>query len=111
VIEPETVEEQPQPVVTPPKRSIKERQEYVSKYEKFAEGGVSPQESAARRRRQKDEDGKRLNTAELLKELEYEIKPEYTPEELAEIEAMNQPDDWYDEEIDFDAFDEYYDEE
>lgn len=111
VIEPETAEEQPQPVVTPPKRSIKERQEYVSKYEKFAEGGVSPQESAARRRRQKDEDGKRLNTAELLKELEYEIKPEYTPEELAEIEAMNQPDDWYDEEIDFDAFDEYYDEE
>lgn len=111
VIEPETVEEQPQPVVTPPKRSIKERQEYVSKYEKFAEGGVSPQESATRRRRQKDEDGKRLNTAELLKELEYEIKPEYTPEELAEIEAMNQPDDWYDEEIDFDAFDEYYDEE
>ena len=111
VIEPETVEEQPQPVVTPPKRSIKERQEYVSKYEKFAEGGVSPQESATRRRRQKDEDAKRLNTAELLKELEYEIKPEYTPEELAEIEAMNQPDDWYDEEIDFDAFDEYYDEE
>lgn len=111
VIEPETAEELPQPVVTPPKRSIKERQEYVSKYEKFAEGGVSPQESAARRRRQKDEDGKRLNTAELLKELEYEIKPEYTPEELAEIEAMNQPDDWYDEEIDFDAFDEYYDEE
>lgn len=111
VIEPETVEEQPQPVVTPPKRSIKERQEYVSKYEKFAEGGVSFQESATRRRRQKDEDGKRLNTAELLKELEYEIKPEYTPEELAEIEAMNQPDDWYDEEIDFDAFDEYYDEE
>ncbi len=107
----ETVEDQPQPVVAPPKRSIKERQEYVSKYEKFAEGGTTAQESASRRRRQKDDEGKRINTAELLKELEYEIKPEYTPEELAEIEAMNEADEWYDQEIDFDAFDEYYDEE
>ena len=93
------------------KKSIRERQEYVSKYEKYAVGGPTVQDSSARRRRIKDEEGKRLNTAELLKELEYEIKPEYTPDELAEIEAMNEADDWYDEDIDFDAFDEYYDEE
>lgn len=101
------------PQVTPAKKpTIRERQEYVSKYEKFAEGGAVSQEPSARRKRKPTEDeGKRLNTAELLRELDYEIKPEYTPEELAEIEAASQTDEWYDEDIDYDEFDEYYDEE
>ncbi len=110
--EPEVVKEEEKEPKVVKRPTIRERQEYVSKYEKYAEGGPVAQEQTGRRkRRYGDDEGKRINTAELLKELEYEIVPEYTEEELAEIEAASQTDEWYDEDIDFDQFDEYYDEE
>ena len=44
--------------------------------------------------------------------MEYEIVPEYTEEQLEEIEAMTEEleSEWYDEDIDFDEYDKYYDE-
>ncbi len=48
----------------------------------------------------------------MLEEMEYEIVPEYTEEQLKEIEAITETNEseWYDEDIDFDEYDSYYDE-
>ena len=47
---------------------------------------------------------------EELRNQEYQIKPEYTEEEL---EDFNNDDEehWYDEDIDYDDYDDYYDDE
>lgn len=103
----ETVEE-----VTPKvKKPIKVRHDYVSRFEEIASGKKTGDQSFANRRRKKDDGEKRVNTAELLKELDYEIEPEYSPEELAEIEAQQAREEaeLWDDDIDYDQFDEYYD--
>ena len=44
--------------------------------------------------------------------LEYEFKPIYTEEELAEIERQEEEErenDWINNDIDFDEYDKYYD--
>ncbi|WZU00022.1 hypothetical protein MGH68_10260 [Erysipelothrix sp. D19-032] len=73
------------------------------------------EEQQVRRRkpRRDKEEEKPVNTAELLKEMEYEIVPEYTKEELEEINRQKEVEDnsWYEDEIDFDEFDNYYDQE
>jgi len=49
----------------------------------------------------------------MLKDREYEIRPEYSEEELAEIEEL-EAEEWdsqYDDDIDYDEYDKYYDEE
>lgn len=88
------------------------RTDYVSKFEKLADASREEDNQPRRRRRRKDHH-EPVNTAELLKEKEYEIVPEYTDEELAEIERQQAEleSTWYEEEIDFDLFDEFYDEE
>ncbi len=85
----------------------------MSKFEEIAAGKKTTQEQQNYRRRKEKEGEKRINTAELLKEIEYEIKPEYTPEELAEIEAVKAREEAlrWEEEVDYDDFDDYYDEE
>ncbi|WP_166082711.1 transcription termination factor NusA [Erysipelothrix anatis] len=90
------------------------RTEYVSKFEELANTSRQEEQQVRRRkpRRDKDEE-KPVNTAELLKEMEYEIVPEYTKEELEEINRQKEVEDnsWYEDEIDFDEFDNYYDQE
>ena len=108
-VEPE-VEIEPESEPAPkPKRTIRQRQEYVSKFEELADASRQSQQQQPRRRRrrQQEDDLKRVNTAELLAELEYEIKPTYTEEELAEVDTHLLDDDWYDD-IDYDDFDDYY---
>jgi|LSQX01.1.fsa_nt_gb N utilization substance protein A len=106
----ETVEEQEPVIEKPkPKKTIRQRQEYVSKFEELADASrhQQSQQPRKRKRRSHEEELKRVNTAELLAELEYEIKPTYTEEELAEVDTHQLGDDWYDD-IDYDDFDDYY---
>lgn len=94
--------------------NLKEKQEYVSKFEKILE--TKPKETPVSRpkNRRKDEDEpKRKATFDLSKK-DYELKPIYTEEELEEIarqEAEERENDWInDDDIDFDEYEEYYEE-
>ena len=92
------------------------RTEYVSKFEELADVSRQQSQEPVRRRRftkEKDPKDEPVNNVELLKELEYEIVPEYSKEEIEEIERQQKVEEnaWYEDEIDFDAYDEYYDEE
>lgn len=99
------------------KREIKERRDYVSKFEKLADA-TRPVEKKEKerdyRRKPKQETEARLNVAEILKHKDYEIMPTYSEEELEEIRRMEEAEaanTWIEDEIDFDEFDEYYDNE
>lgn len=51
---------------------------------------------------------------DLKKDKDYEFKPVYSEEELEEIrrqEELEAQNSWIEDDIDFDEFDEYYDEE
>lgn len=87
--------------------------EYVSKFEEIADASRkqdTPSKSYRRRRNDREEE-QNINNVEKLKEMEYEIVPEYSDEELKEIEAQTKEDSWYDDDIDFDLYDDYYDSE
>ena len=67
-------------------------------------------------KQKKKEDTERRVRAEDLEKKEYDkdVKPFYSEEELEEIEAQQQAEEdntWINDDIDFDEFDEYYDEE
>lgn len=89
------------------------RTEYVSKFEKLADASRQQEQTPYPRRRRNDrtKDEPIVNTSELLKEMDYEIVPEYSEEEMEEIRKKREAEEssWYEEEIDFDEFDEFYD--
>lgn len=94
--------------------NLKEKQGFVSKFEKILD--TKPKETPSSRpknRRKDDEEPKRKATFDLSKK-DYELKPIYTEEELEEIarqEAEEQENDWInDDDIDFDEYEEYYEE-
>lgn len=94
--------------------NIKEKQEYVSKFEQIAGAPVAKPTVAAKPRwkKESDEEEKRRKPTFDLKK-DYELKPIYSEEELEEIakrEAEEKANDWINDEIDFDEFDEYYEE-
>lgn len=107
----EEIEVQPESEVKKPKRTIRQKQEYVSKFEELADASKSKQQTQSKRKKRKsnsEDDLKRVNTAELLAEMKYDIKPTYTDEELEELDNYN--DDWFEEDdIDYDEFDDFYD--
>lgn len=115
-IEEESIDEPAEEKVKVSRKDVfKPRTDYVSKFEQLA-GAPKQQEPVARRRynkRDNREEEKPVNTSELLKEMEYEIVPEYTEEELLEVKKREQAEEnsWYEEEIDFDEYDDYYDQE
>lgn len=92
---------------------IAAKQEYVSKFESIA--GVTKTQTTAPKKRKKqvitdEEDLVRKPTFELKKD--YEMKPIYSEEELEEIarrEEEERNNDWINDDIDFDEYDEYYD--
>lgn len=100
--------------------NLKEKQEYRSKFETFADASTKVEEKTKtfkkyeeRRNEENSKEEKRSATFEVNKE-DYELKPIYTDEELKEIEIKEQEEkanDWINDEIDFDEYDEYYDEE
>ena len=108
----EEVEEE-KPVKKKAKLQIKAT-DYVSKYEELADAKKKDTTATVKKKRKvKEEDQEALEIKEkleALKKQQYEIKPEYTEEELDEF---NNPEDehWYDddEDVDYDQYDEFYD--
>lgn len=112
----EVVEEQPQQ--TEEKEVTKRRKtkvtvvasDYVSKFETLAD--VKKEEKTASKKKKylskEDLEAMEVNKKlEALKNKEYEIKPIYSDEEL---EAFDNEDDdhWYDDDVDYDEYDKYY---
>ena len=89
--------------------------DYVSKFEDFATAGKK-EEKVIKKRKKKDEEERRLRGEDLeKKEYDEDVKPTYSEEELEEIRQQEEElekDSWInDDDIDFDEYDEYYDEE
>lgn len=108
----EETEESEEAIKLDRKDVFKPRTDYVSKFEQLADASRKEEQDLRRRRRKPErEEDKPVNTSELLKEKEYDILPEYSPEELKQIEKQQaaESNSWLEEEIDFDEFDEYYD--
>ncbi|MEE1464830.1 MAG: transcription termination factor NusA [Clostridium sp.] len=98
--------------------NLKEKQEYRSKFETLADASAKQDEKAATKPRYKkydkheEKDERRKPTFDLNKK-DYEMKPIYSEEELAEIEREQreiEENDWIHDEIDFDEYDKYYEE-
>lgn len=89
-------------------RTLKERSEFVSKFETFADSSSQQEEKtpAKRKKRKGEEIERKQSNAELVKDKEYSLKPFYTEEELAEIEEQQMADE--DDYIDYDDYAEYY---
>lgn len=129
VVEETVVEEKVEEVKAPskaPKRTIDEdikiekkpltpKAEYHSKFEEFADASKKEEVVVSKKRKKKDDD--RRVRAEDLEKKEYDenVKPFYSEEELEEIEASQLEEDensWInDDDVDFDEYDKYYDEE
>ena len=96
------------------KAPLKPKEVYVSKFERLADPTVAlerlaREEERAARRNERQEARKREEEQKEL-DLEYEIIPEYTEEELAEIERkrLEEESSWIEEDIDFEEFEEFY---
>jgi len=113
-VEPEAVKEiKPAPVKK--KKELKPRTDYVSKFEKIAGHSNKKQEPEPvhkKRKYNKEEEERRLRLKDLKKVENPTVKVEYSEEELAEIkrlEELQAQNTWIEDEIDFEEFDEYYD--
>lgn len=98
--------------------NLKEKQEYRSKFETLADASAKQDDKAAAKPRYKkydkyeEKEERRKPTFDLNKK-DYEMKPIYSEEELAEIEREEreiEESDWIHDEIDFDEYDKYYEE-
>ena len=111
----ETVKEAVQPKEDAEEKRVKKpvvkKDTYVSKFEKIFDNKPSQTESAPKRRKNKQDEDRKLRPAELKKDKDYEFKPIYSEEELEEIKRNEEVDEYefYDD-IDYDEFDEFYDE-
>ena len=98
--------------------NLKEKQEYRSKFETLADASAKHDDKSAAKPRYKkydkyeEKEERRKPTFDLNKK-DYEMKPIYSEEELAEIEREEreiEESDWIHDEIDFDEYDKYYEE-
>ena len=98
--------------------NLKEKQEYRSKFETLADASAKQDDKAAAKPRYKkydkyeEKEERRKPTFDLNKK-DYEMKPIYSEEELAEIEREEreiEESDWIHDEIDFEEYDKYYEE-
>lgn len=98
--------------------NLKKKQEYRSKFETLADASAKQDDKAAAKPRYKkydkyeEKEERRKPTFDLNKK-DYEMKPIYSEEELAEIEREEreiEESDWIHDEIDFDEYDKYYEE-
>ena len=119
----EKEEEAPAPEVKKPAKRTKadlekmaEKNEYVSEFEKLADTSKPKQQDKPKRKKRKadDEDIKVRNKVleqQLRKDLETSnVKPIYTEEELEEIERQQMEEEESQYDIDYDEYEEYYDE-
>jgi len=111
--EPEKVVVKPEPKVKKEKKPLAVRHDYVSKFEAIADNKPSPEPKPLVKKKttKQEEEERRLRASELKKEKDYEIKIEYTEEELAEIARQEAAakDGWDD--IDLDEFEDFYEDE
>ena len=97
-----------------PKKPLVPKTDYVSKFEDIADASKTEEKTVIKKKRRKSDDDDRRVRAEDLEKKEYgEIKPEYSEEELEEIEFQQQQEEensWInDDDIDFDEYDDLYD--
>lgn len=94
------------------KASIAPSTEYTSKFENFADV-TNKQETAPVKSKKKQEEVKETTDKHDLSEVKQQfeqMKPIYSEEELAEIEAQQmEEENVWDEDVDYEEFDEYYD--
>lgn len=94
------------------KASIAPSTEYTSKFENFADAS-SKQETAPVKSKKKQEEVKETTDKHDLSEVKQQfeqMKPIYSEEELADIEAQQmEEENVWDEDVDYEEFDEYYD--
>jgi len=99
------------------KKPLKERREYVSKFETLADvskqAPVKKEEKEKKRAKPETAEERKLKSSEIRKDKDYDVKIEYTEEELKLIEQQEQEEKnapW-EEEVDYDEFEEYYEDE
>jgi transcription termination/antitermination protein NusA len=101
------------------KREIKKRDAFVSKFEKLADASKVEVKKEVKKKKYFDRDKDkevehepRINVVEILKQKEIVNTPVYTDEELADLKRQELEEDflWKDD-IDYDEYDEYYEEE
>lgn len=115
VIEEDEVELEPL-ILRPRSKKVETKNVYVSKFEELANASsiIKRKEETKKKRRKKDEEDRKLRPNEINRDKDYDFKVEYSEDELEEIEAMQeeeQANSWIeDDDIDFDEYDEYYDE-
>lgn len=122
----ETVEEKVEDVVvektvtkeevkpTPMKRKpLEKKTEYVSKFEKLADTTKGPEKNEPKRKfKKKDDDDHKLRAKDILSniDVDYDYKPVYSEEELEEIRIREEEEEFSKYDIDYDEYEEYYDE-
>ncbi len=111
----EEVKEEVKEEAKEPKRKLKlePKPEYKSKFEDYADASKPVEKPVEKKRKKKnDDDDRRLRAKDMKKDKEHALKVEYSEEELEEIrlkEEEESADSWINEDIDFDAYDDYYD--
>ena len=99
-----------------PRKPLVPKTEYKSKFEEFADASKKEETRTETKRRKKKDDEDRRVRAEDLEKKEYDEKfrPIYSDEELEEIEAQEAEElenSWInDDDIDFDEYEDYYEE-
>ncbi len=96
-----------------------QKNDYVSVFEKLADTSKPHTDARPKKKyskRKNEDDGVKLTNAELMKQLaeknktlqDNSVKPVYTEEELAEIEAQQEADEESQYDIDYDEYEDYY---
>ncbi|MDO4940592.1 MAG: transcription termination factor NusA [Erysipelotrichaceae bacterium] len=97
-----------------PKKPLAPKPEYKSKFEDFADSSKKEEKVEVKKKRKNKDDEDRRVRAEDLEKKEYDenFKPVYSEEELEEIEAQEAEEEensWInDDDIDFDEYEDYY---
>ena len=112
----ESSEEVEEKVKKQPRKPLVPKTEYKSKFEDFADSSKKEETKTETKKRKKKDDEDRRVRAEDLEKKEYDekFKPVYSDEELEEIEAIEAQEEensWInDDDIDFDEYEDYYEE-
>ena len=108
-------EEKEEEIIKIEKKPLTPKAEYHSKFEDFADASKKEEKVEVKKRKKKEDTERRVRSEDLeKKEYDEDVKPTYSEEELEEIEAQEQAEEdntWINDDIDFDEYDEYYDEE
>ena len=115
IVETKVEEVKEEPVKKEPRKPLAPKPEYKSKFEDLAGGAKKEESTVAKKRKKKDDEDRRVRAEDLeKKEYSEDFKPVYSDEELEEIEAQEQEEQensWInDDDIDFDEYEDYYEE-